>query len=395
MLLVFILLSLLWHIIWCLALFLFSFQNKPSAFKKHLYPARFVTFVTDEKPKKKISVKPVVEIQKQFLAEKKEEQKQVPIASSKPKLTPEQQGGMPAKLTAPISRQAQAEPVDPLKDAEVAGKKTGKDLLAALRHKPALKEQKAQEGADEGADEKSNEKENALEPQGIENQIIKQEEIVAVSQQQPSKEDRIQAIIDRQEAVDQWQAGGTVSSNAGYNQQVSSAKEAAQDATSLRSSIMGRGSSGSCSGRRRGAVKSKNIIALTRGFVEKLTGEHGTDPIDRDGDPTKQPSLEEIKALAYEAKINWHLQQAWKQNFAYRPWRQQMEGDAVIEFVIDQSGQVVQSELLQSTGFAELDQMIMKNIKCACPFPPLPKNVSDSTYTTGRRIMVRASNIEY
>lgn len=139
----------------------------------------------------------------------------------------------------------------------------------------------------------------------------------------------------------------------------------------------------------------RNIIALTKGFIEKWEGEEGTDLIDRDGDPNRRPSIEELKYISYESKITWSLQASWKQNFCYRPWTKNYEGDAVLEFAIDEHGKLISCNLLQSTGYKELDDMIMKNMKCASPFPPLPKHFGVKQYNTGRLIQVRSDRFKF
>ncbi|MFA6263204.1 MAG: energy transducer TonB [Candidatus Babeliales bacterium] len=140
----------------------------------------------------------------------------------------------------------------------------------------------------------------------------------------------------------------------------------------------------------------RNIIALTKGFIEKHHGEEGTDLIDRDGDPNKRPSFEELKYLSYESHVSWCLQAAWKQNFGrsmVTKYPSRME--AIIEFTLDEQGTLTKSELLQSTGYREIDTMIMKNTQFASPFPPLPKHFGTSNYTTGRVIHVYTGTDEY
>ncbi len=143
------------------------------------------------------------------------------------------------------------------------------------------------------------------------------------------------------------------------------------------------------------AKPKRNIIALTKGFIEKWDGEEGTDLIDRDGDPNERPNLEELKYISYESKITWSLQAAWKQNFCYRPWTKNLEGDAVIEFSLDQQGNLLSCNLLQSTGHKELDDMIIKNMHFASPFPPLPKHFGVNEYKTGRFIQVRTDRYKF
>lgn len=131
----------------------------------------------------------------------------------------------------------------------------------------------------------------------------------------------------------------------------------------------------------------RGIIALTKGFVENIKDE-GEDDIERDGDPNKRPSFEEMKYISYEANINWNWQATWKQNFRYNPTIRTNGGKAIIEFTIDEKGYITQLELLQSSGDKELDNIIMKNTKFASPFPPLPKHFGVKSYTTGRRVNI-------
>jgi len=138
-------------------------------------------------------------------------------------------------------------------------------------------------------------------------------------------------------------------------------------------------------------TKKRNIIALTRGYVENVKDLGGKDSLERDGDSSISPTLEELKYLSYETKLSWCLQASWKQNFAYNRFDRAMEGDAVIEFTVDQHGTLLNSKLLRPTGIVKLDSMIMKTTELAAPFPPLPKFFGTPTYTTGRIIQVRSS----
>jgi TolA protein len=138
----------------------------------------------------------------------------------------------------------------------------------------------------------------------------------------------------------------------------------------------------------------KSIIAMTRGFVENLKDE-GDDWLERKGDDNKRPSFEELKYLSYEEKVNWHLQNSWKQNFAYRPWQKILEGKAVVDFKIDENGNVLDIAMLQSSGNEELDNIIIKSVQFAAPFPPLPKHFGVKVYNTGRIIYVNAHKARF
>lgn len=132
----------------------------------------------------------------------------------------------------------------------------------------------------------------------------------------------------------------------------------------------------------------KNIIALTKGFVEKLSGQHGTDLIDRDGDPNQRPSFEELRFIGYEAKINWALQASWKQNFEYSTKHKPIPGTVDVAFIIDTQGNPQNITIVQSSGQQELDQTIIHNIKNAAPFPPIPDHLNMAEYPVRRSIRV-------
>gem|GEM_PF-3556916 len=136
------------------------------------------------------------------------------------------------------------------------------------------------------------------------------------------------------------------------------------------------------------APRKKNIIALTKGFIEKLSGESGTDLVDRDGDPNKRPTFEELKFLSYEAKINWALQASWKQNIERSQRHKAVPGTVDVAFVINAQGIPQNITIMQSSGMPELDDTIVYNIKNAAPFPPIPEHLNMAEYPVRRSIRV-------
>ncbi|MFA5306165.1 MAG: hypothetical protein WC365_01830, partial [Candidatus Babeliales bacterium] len=158
-------------------------------------------------------------------------------------------------------------------------------------------------------------------------------------------EERIAHIRDIQEKLGAFQSGGLPTTASRPSEHVVHAREESAgyaDAQPQEDRLIG----GPGGIRIRGARSTtkqpqRNIIALTKGFIEKHYGEEGTDLIDRDGDPNKRPSFEELKYLSYESNINWCLQAAWKQNFSRRMmahYPPRME--AVIEFTLDEHGAI-------------------------------------------------------
>lgn len=133
----------------------------------------------------------------------------------------------------------------------------------------------------------------------------------------------------------------------------------------------------------------KNIIAMTRGFLENRL-DKGDDWLERKGDENKMPSFEELKYLSYEQRINWQLQASWKQNFERNFTARPLQGKAVVEFSINENGQLVCANIIQSSGMRELDDIILATMRHAAPFPPLPKHFNKTVYATGRIISVHA-----
>lgn len=140
--------------------------------------------------------------------------------------------------------------------------------------------------------------------------------------------------------------------------------------------------------------QSKNIIALTRGFIEKIDGEEGFDLIDQDGDETIKASVEEMKIAQFEAKVTWCLQATWKKHFAIaKKWESVCEANAVIEFDINKLGKVIEVRVLESTGKPDLDMRIIKTAELSTPFPPAPKEMlSNDICTIHRWVRVFSEN---
>ena len=63
-----------------------------------------------------------------------------------------------------------------------------------------------------------------------------------------------------------------------------------------------------------------------------------------------------------------------------RARRQRIEGRVGIEFSIDDSGKVLESSILSSSGHAILDDSGLQAIEDASPFPPPPSDVADRIF---------------
>jgi len=204
------------------------------------------------------------------------------------------------------------------------------------------------------------------------------------------KEARIKQIMAQQKILEQYQGQD-------FSAQATGAAESQPGKEQEKSSSYLSGDSQKISLRAKGKKtegKKRNIIAMTKGFIENLKDE-GNDWLERKGDDNKRPSFEELKYISYEEKITWGLQASWKQSFEHSPLHDLNHNDAVIDFSIDDQGNLVNCEMLQSTGNADLDRMIIKNTKLASPFPPLPKHFNTKLYRTGRIIHVYPRNLGF
>jgi protein TonB len=91
----------------------------------------------------------------------------------------------------------------------------------------------------------------------------------------------------------------------------------------------------------------------------------------------------------------WNRMLAWVQsNGRYPPEvaRQQLEGEGLLEFVIDRSGRLLTYRVLQSAGNYYFDNEIKRMIEWSNPLPPLPPEIKGSAMHV---IIPVAFNIHY
>ena len=79
--------------------------------------------------------------------------------------------------------------------------------------------------------------------------------------------------------------------------------------------------------------------------------------------------------------------EAWKKKIVIRlaskkefpPGANGQGGKAMVKFVIDRQGKLISKELIESTGFEQLDAAALRIIERAEPFPEPPAEVKDDT----------------
>lgn len=111
---------------------------------------------------------------------------------------------------------------------------------------------------------------------------------------------------------------------------------------------------------------------LASGFLASWENS-GNDWFERKGNENIRPDFEEMRYLSYLQKIAWYMQNAWQRQ--ERIMLQNPPTTIVITGVrisIDKNGNLKDVSMLQSCGYNQLDEMVMKGIKDASPYPPLP-----------------------
>jgi TonB family protein len=91
-----------------------------------------------------------------------------------------------------------------------------------------------------------------------------------------------------------------------------------------------------------------------------------------------------------EAKLNDYYSLIWAK--IKKEWtlpenlpKGKIDLEAVIVVIIEKGGKVQKSWFEKKSGNALYDQMAMRAIKKAEPFPPIPKEFSDETFEIGIR----------
>lgn len=127
----------------------------------------------------------------------------------------------------------------------------------------------------------------------------------------------------------------------------------------------------------------KNLIAMTQGFIENIKNT-GSDWLEQNG-IDRALTNDELKYISYEQQISWFLQASWKRHFANAT---HFTGKLNVRFLLDAKGNVSNVKIIQSSGNTILDDMVIKSIQIAAPFPPLPKYFEKTQYQISRNIYV-------
>ncbi len=123
------------------------------------------------------------------------------------------------------------------------------------------------------------------------------------------------------------------------------------------------------------ADKRKKIVPGIASFI----GPEGEDLINRPGDENLKPTEEDFKKASYINKVTYLIQSAWKIKQSKFP-SSFMNSTMGVSITIDKSGKILNLEKTKSTGYKNLDDLMMETIEFAAPFPPIPKHLKQDIF---------------
>jgi len=112
-------------------------------------------------------------------------------------------------------------------------------------------------------------------------------------------------------------------------------------------------------------AKSDDVFAAnSRGFIEPL------DNSIPEGDRVDM-NTSSFKYISYFTGIRKQIEMVWI--YPSEAVRRGLQGAVQLEMIIEQDGRVSRVRIVQSSGYTSLDENMVKTIKEASPFAPLPK----------------------
>ncbi len=87
----------------------------------------------------------------------------------------------------------------------------------------------------------------------------------------------------------------------------------------------------------------------------------------------------EAKAAAYMLRWVEHVEQIGNLNYPAIARQSRLHGSLILVVSIDRGGNLLSSEVVQSSGSAELDRAASRIVKLASPFPPMPAALAEET----------------
>ncbi len=121
-------------------------------------------------------------------------------------------------------------------------------------------------------------------------------------------------------------------------------------------------------------TKQLTFADLARGFIQTIKNE-GQDLLERKGNENIRPDLEEMKLISYKQKVVWFIQNA----FRIRCYEEPPHPESIVKcytlLMLDGEGNIINVQLVYSTGVTEFDRYYLDVLKSAAPFPPIPQHI--------------------
>ena len=121
-------------------------------------------------------------------------------------------------------------------------------------------------------------------------------------------------------------------------------------------------------------TKKLTFADLALGFIQTIKNE-GQDLLERKGNENIRPDLEEMKLISYKQKVVWFIQNAFRIRYNEEPSHPESIVKCYTFLMLDGEGNIINVQLVYSTGVTEFDKYYLDVLKSAAPFPPIPQHI--------------------
>ncbi len=121
-------------------------------------------------------------------------------------------------------------------------------------------------------------------------------------------------------------------------------------------------------------IPEKRNASLFKGFDPKKFAKYDTrDKEDESDTETVHLDTQEFKYASYFATIKEQIQRVW--SYPEQAAINGLQGELLLQFVLDRSGRIVDISLIDSSGHKILDVAALDAVKTASPFNPYPPTI--------------------
>ena len=126
--------------------------------------------------------------------------------------------------------------------------------------------------------------------------------------------------------------------------------------------------------------KELTFTDLAKGFMSSLD-QGGNDLVERKGNENIRPDFEEMRYLSYLHKIWWHMQNEWRRDTTILNCAPPAFVATCVSITIDKDGVLKRAAVVESCGNNQLDDAVLRGIRNASPYPPLPAHLKKDQLT--------------